>query len=174
MAAPGDPLVAVLDQARIGFGMNSAVLSTRSTDGTAGRSVVAAVGDPLPDGADPLSGADVVVTTGETQQWDLAMFGHPLAAADQQLAEVVAAQVALALQRNRLAGQAAQADRLRQTDVVRTAILAAVSHDLRTPLATIKATMSSLRDESIAWSAQDRAELLAATDAAADQLDSLL
>ena len=57
---------------------------------------------------------------------------------------------------------------------MRTAVLAALSHDLRTPLATIKASVSSLRDRSIAWSEDDQAELLAATDEAADQLDGLL
>ena len=106
--------------------------------------------------------ADVVVTTGDDREWELALFGHPLAAADQQLAEVVAAQVVFTVQRPRLALQAEQAHRLRQTDAVRTAILAAVSHDLRTPLATIKASMSSLRDGSVSWSPEDRDELLAA------------
>ena len=53
-------------------------------------------------------------------------------------------------------------------------MLAALSHDLRTPLATIKASVSSLRDRSIAWTEDDQTELLAATDTAADQLDALL
>ena len=57
---------------------------------------------------------------------------------------------------------------------MRTAVLAALSHDLRTPLATIKASVSSLRDRSIAWTEEDQTELLAAADEAADQLDALL
>ncbi len=174
MALPGNPLLAVLDQARIGFSMNSALLLNGGEAGPGARTVVAAVGDPLVGGVDPLAAADVTVTTGADDEWVLALFGHPLVAADQQLAEVVAAQLVLALERNKLATQAAQTERLRQTDVVRTAILAAVSHDLRTPLATIKASVSSLLDESIPWSDQDRATFLTATDAAADQLDGLL
>ncbi len=176
MAQPGNPLNAVLEQARIGFGMTRAVLlkSSKSGQKADGREVIAAVGDPLADGADPLAQADVVVTVGDEDELLLALFGHPLDAADQQLVEVVAAQAVLALERNELEAEAAQADRLRQSDVVRTAILAAVSHDLRTPLATIKASMSSLRDSTVTWSDQDQAELLAATDEAADQLDGLL
>ena len=176
LALPGDPLTAVLEQARVGFGMNRAVLVKASggPPNTGGRQVIAEVGDHPADGADPVGSADVVVTAGDEDQWLLALFGHPLDAADQQLVEVVAAQAVLALERNELEAEAGQAERLRQSDVVRTAILAAVSHDLRTPLATIKASMSSLRDSTVKWSDQDQAELLAATDEAADQLDGLL
>ena len=88
--------------------------------------------------------------------------------------EVFAAQSVLAVERERMTQQAHRAERLRQTDSVRTAVLAALSHDLRTPLATIKASVSSLRDRSITWTEDDQTELLAATDTAADQLDALL
>jgi two-component system sensor histidine kinase KdpD len=176
LALPGDPLTAVLEQARVGFGMTRAALlkSAGGPQHTGSRQVIAQVGEPLADGADPIGTADVVVTAGDEDQWLLALSGHPLDAADQQLVEVVAAQAVLALERNELEAEAGQAERLRQSDVVRTAILAAVSHDLRTPLATIKASMSSLRDRTVKWSDQDQAELLAATDEAADQLDGLL
>src|SRR6476659_4723753 len=93
---------------------------------------------------------------------------------DRKLAEVFAAQAALAAERDRLTREAEQGEKLRQADRVRTAVLAALSHDLRTPLATIKASVSSLRDRSIAWTEQDQTELLAATDTAADQLNALL
>src|SRR6516162_1073553 len=58
-----------------------------------------------------------------------------------------------------LAGYAAQA--LAEGNRMRTALLAAVSHDLRTPLASIKASVSSLRQTDVAWSAADQADLLA-------------
>ena len=106
--------------------------------------------------------------------WMLALYGHPLTASDRRLAEVFAAQAVLAVDRMRLTREAEQGERLRQADAVRTAVLAAVSHDLRTPLATIKASVSSLRDTTVDWSAGDRAELLRTTDEAADQLDGLL
>ena len=88
--------------------MKSALLLNGTEVGSAAGTVVAAVGDPLPSDTDPLAAADVTVTTGAKDEWVLALFGHPLAAADQQLAEVVAAQLVLATERNRLAGQAAQ------------------------------------------------------------------
>ena len=53
------------------------------------------------------------------------------------------------MERDRLTHQAEQTERLREGDRVRTAVLAALSHDLRTPLSTIKASISSLRDRSI-------------------------
>src|SRR5215470_1321171 len=62
-----------------------------------------------------------------------------------------AAQAAAALDRERLRTQAAQAEALAEGNRMRTALLAAVSHDLRTPLASIKASVSSLRQTDVAW-----------------------
>ena len=54
---------------------------------------------------------------------------------------------------------------------MRTALLAAVSHDLRTPLASAKAAVTSLRSPRRAWTADDRDELLATADESLDRLD---
>ena len=162
-----DPVREVLEQARAGFGMQAAVLVERA--GT-GPSVTIASAGVRPDRPNP--DPDVQIPAGDTRV--LQFYGHPLAAADRRLAEVVAAQAVVAVDRVRLTSVAAQAEQLKQSDVVRTAVLVAVSHDLRTPLATIKASVSSLLDTSVAWSAADRDELLRSTDAAADQLDDLL
>ncbi|MER7350638.1 ATP-binding protein, partial [Streptomyces aurantiacus] len=67
-----------------------------------------------------------------------------------------------------------QARTLAEGNRIRTALLAAVSHDLRTPLAGIKASVSSLRSDDIEWSDEDQAELLAAIEAGADRLDHLV
>jgi two-component system sensor histidine kinase KdpD len=174
MAAPGDPVTAILEQARTGFGMTGAALIAPISPARHAPSVLAHVGEPPPTGADPISAAEAVIKTGDDQDLVMALYGHPLAASDQRLAEVIAAQATLAVQKKQLAGRAQQAERLQQTDLIRTAILAAVSHDLRTPLATIKASTSSLRDNSIDLSPHDRAELLSSADTAADQLDGLL
>ena len=67
-----------------------------------------------------------------------------------------AAQAAAALDRDRLRTQAAQAEVLAEGNRMRTALLAAVSHDLRTPLASIKASVSSLRQTDVTWSRTTR------------------
>ncbi len=63
---------------------------------------------------------------------------------------------------------------LEEVDRVRTAILASVGHDLRTPLAGIKAAASSLRARDVAFSAADRDELLATVEESADRLNDLV
>lgn len=185
MADPGDPLTAILEQARVGFGMTGAALLSGPLGSppivggglptTVSASVIAAAGD-VDDAGGPAAVFDALSADGGDRRdtLQLALYGHPLAAADRRLAEVVAAQAAAAVDRNRLSRKAEQAERLQQTDLVRTSILAAVSHDLRTPLATIKASLSSLRDDGVQWTEPDRSELLATADGAADQLDSLL
>ena len=59
-------------------------------------------------------------------------------------------------------------------DDFRIAILAAVSHDVRTPLAAIKAGVSSLRQSDVAWTEEEHAELLATIEESTDRLDALL
>jgi two-component system, OmpR family, sensor histidine kinase KdpD len=92
----------------------------------------------------------------------------------QRLLDGFAAQVAPALDRERLRTQAAQAEMLAEGNRMRNALLAAVSHDLRTPLASIKASVSTLRQEDVAWSEDDQAALLATIEQSADRLDALI
>jgi two-component system, OmpR family, sensor histidine kinase KdpD len=84
------------------------------------------------------------------------------------------AQAVAALDRARLRTQAAQAEALAEGDRMRTALLRAVSHDLRTPLASIKASVSSLRQTDVLWSEEDETELLANIEQNADRLDALV
>jgi len=80
----------------------------------------------------------------------------------------------VALQQGRLAAQAAEVDRLAAGNSMRTALLAAVSHDLRTPLAGIKAASSALRSTELALTDDDRAELVVTVDESADRLTGLV
>ncbi len=91
-----------------------------------------------------------------------------------RLLDGFAAQAAAALDRDRLRTQAAQAEALAEGNRMRTALLAAVSHDLRTPLASIKASVSTLRQTDVQWTAADEAALLAAIEQGADRLDALI
>jgi two-component system sensor histidine kinase KdpD len=104
----------------------------------------------------------------------LVLRGRPLAAADQRIVEAFAAQAAIALRQERLAEQAAAAAPLAEADRLRTALLRAVSHDLRTPLSSAKAAIAGLRSTEVTFSDEDRAELLATADESLDQLIRLV
>ncbi len=87
---------------------------------------------------------------------------------------VLADQLALAIDNQRLAAEAAEAAALADVDAVRTALLRAVSHDLRTPLASIKAMVSGLRDPTVDWTPGQLAEALATIDEETDRLNRLV
>jgi two-component system, OmpR family, sensor histidine kinase KdpD len=91
-----------------------------------------------------------------------------------RLLDGFAAQAGAALDRDRLRTQAAQAEALAEGNRMRTALLAAVSHDLRTPLASIKASVSTLRQTDVEWTPADQAALLATIEDGADRLDELI
>ena len=106
---------------------------------------------------------------------DLALVVHrALDDTEMRIAEAAAGQAAAALDRERLRTQAAQAEVLAAGNRMRTALLAAVSHDLRTPLASIKASISSLRQTEVHWSPEDEAILLETIATSTDRLDSLI
>ena len=91
-----------------------------------------------------------------------------------RLLDGFAAQAGAALDRDRLRTQAAQAEALAEGNRMRTALLAAVSHDLRTPLASIKASVSTLRQTDVSWTPDDERALLATIEDGADRLDALI
>jgi two-component system sensor histidine kinase KdpD len=77
-----------------------------------------------------------------------------------RLEQAVASLVAIANDRERLEREALEAEALRRTDAVKTSVIQSVSHDLRTPLATIESALDGLQDPTIGLSEADRAELL--------------
>jgi two-component system, OmpR family, sensor histidine kinase KdpD len=104
----------------------------------------------------------------------LRLFGDRRSLISRRTLEGYGAQAAAALDRERLRVQAAQAEVLAAGNRMRTALLAAVSHDLRTPLAVVKASVSTLRQTDVALSGDDQAELLGAIEDNADRLDVLI
>lgn len=100
--------------------------------------------------------------------------GRVLSADDRRVLTAFARAAVASLERQELAEQAAEAARLATIDQLRTTLLAGVGHDLRTPLAGIKAAVTSLRAEDVDWSAAERTELLAAVESSADRLDALV
>ena len=104
----------------------------------------------------------------------LVLRGRVLPASDQRVLTAFAAQVGVALEQARLAEAAAAAKPLAEADRMRTALLAAVSHDLRTPLASAKAAVTSLRSHDVDWSPEDSDELLATADESLDRLTRMV
>ncbi|NED93147.1 sensor histidine kinase KdpD [Streptomyces sp. SID11233] len=161
-------LAALLDRVRETFGMESVALLERQSDvdpwtcaGSVGPGPVARPEE-----------ADVDMPVGDHMA--LALSGRVLPAEDRRVLGAFAAQAAVVLDRQRLVGEAEEARRLAEGNRIRTALLAAVSHDLRTPLAAIKAAVSSLRSDDVAWSEDDEAELLEGIEDGADRLDHLV
>jgi two-component system sensor histidine kinase KdpD len=86
----------------------------------------------------------------------------------------IAAEAAVTLHRLDLSREAAHAEALRQADEMKTALMASMSHDLKTPLASIKAAITSLTDKNIRWSQEDIAAFLRTIDSQADRLNRLI
>ncbi len=86
----------------------------------------------------------------------------------------IADQLAAMLERERLREEAQQAEILRRTDVLRQALLSSVSHDLRTPLASIKASAGSLLAPGVVWSDEDQRSFLTTIDRESDRLNRLV
>jgi two-component system, OmpR family, sensor histidine kinase KdpD len=162
-----DPLPVLVDHLRRTFGLRGAALLRHADDG--GWQIEAASGpEPptVPGGSDqtrPLGGGLV-----------LALRGGGLAAEDLRVLNAFVAQLAAAIDRRRVGAQAAQAAALAEADELRSALLQAVSHDLRTPLAGIKASASSLRQPDIQWSEADRDEFLRTIEDETDRLATLV
>ncbi|TDC83911.1 sensor histidine kinase KdpD [Micromonospora sp. KC606] len=172
------PLPALLNRLRETFGLR-AVSVLESAGMAVGRpdlgrddtiwQVVAAVGERPPNRPD-----EGETTVPVDDRLTVVLAGRPLHASDRRIVEAFAAQAALALRQERLAAEAATARPLAEADRMRTALLAAVSHDLRTPLASAKAAVSSLRSHDVEFDTADQNELLATADESLDRLDRLV
>jgi two-component system, OmpR family, sensor histidine kinase KdpD len=151
----------LLERLRETFGLESVTLLE---DGR----VSATVGVPCTDAR--TADAEVIVD----DRHILLLKGHPLDASDRRIVEAFAAQAALALRQERLTAEAAAAKPLAEADRMRTALLAAVSHDLRTPLAGAKAAVAGLLSNEVHFGPEDRRELLETADQSLDRLDRLV
>lgn len=131
--------------------------------------VIAASG---PDPAESPDQADTVVAVGSGAQ--LALRGRVLSPADQHVLAAFTAQATAALERRALAQAAAHTANLEAADKMRTAVLTAVSHDLRAPLSAARAAVNTLADPELEVAAQDRVELLDIADDSLARLTRLV
>jgi two-component system sensor histidine kinase KdpD len=139
---------------------------------TTGGEVVGAHGTTSGAAPDAAPGTERVEAVGDDHE--LVLLGGPVDAGDEPLLAAVVAHATVLVERRAAARMKAEQRVLAEGERTRTALLAAVSHDLRTPLAAVKAAVSSLRDASVDWSDQDRADLLETIEDGADRLDALV
>jgi len=172
----GNPLPALLDELIVAFRQESAAIVRSPGDavganpgGAPAWTTVASAGSGAPGTPDdgslaiPLTGREVLV-----------LRGPGLTAEDRDILTAFAAQLATALESDRLHAEAAEADSLARANQLRSALLAAVSHDLRTPLASIKAASSSLLSEQLDFGPDETGILLHTIDDEADRLSVLV
>jgi two-component system sensor histidine kinase KdpD len=162
-----DPLPQLVSQLQLAFDADHvAVLA--ADDGDAW-TVLAASGDGVParpEDADvvvPLHGSEVLVLSGDSLGDD-----------DREVLRAFAGQVAIAVQQRELRADAERAAGLAEANELRTALLAAVSHDLRTPLSSIKASVTSLLQRDVDFTPSATRELLENIDEGTDRLNHLV
>ena len=142
LARPGS-VGDMLGQLRSTFGFRAAALLHRSSGGW---DVLVASGPVAPSRPRTPTSAGT-----SARGVALALAGGQLTGDDERLLNSFPAQLAAANERERLQVEAVRAADLAAANTLRAALLQAVSHDLRTPLASIKASISSLRQRDIEW-----------------------
>jgi two-component system sensor histidine kinase KdpD len=159
------PLPNLLDGLVRAFGLEGAAVLHRaeghwSVDASAGRAPAAP------------SEADATIDLDDTHV--LATLGPAFDARDSRVVAAFTQELAAAIEIAELEREAAHAEELARSGELRGALLAAVSHDLRTPLAAIRAAVTSLMETDVQWSREETAEFLATIDAETERLDGLL
>jgi two-component system sensor histidine kinase KdpD len=159
-----DTAEAVVSRLRETFGQDAVSLLER---GRVGWAVLASSG--FPCASTPEEGDTRVQVDADHV---IALCGEPLRATDQRVLEAFAVQAGLVLEYRRLRERDERAANLERAEATSTALLRAVSHDLRTPLATMRAAVDGLLATGVAEA--DRQELLRAVDSSAEQLERLI
>lgn len=152
-----DPLPVMLDRVR-----SSLQLQGMSVHGEDGDLVAVAGEPPAPGDPGRQVGAGTVRWRGR------------VAPGDERVLDAFLAQLTATAERRALRRDAEQLSAVAAADRLRTALLRAVSHDLRTPLASIKASVTSLLQGDVAWTAAEEGEFLQTIDEEVDRLDTVV
>ena len=153
----------ILTRARETFGLTSVALLERADEGGDWTTLACA------GSSDGRRVTDIPVNAHLTLRVDGVVRGP-----DQRLLTAFAAQAAVVRERAELADRAAEAAVVAEADRTRAALLTAVSHDLRSPLASAKASVTSLRSDRVEWTDEAREELLETADESLDRLTRLI
>lgn len=167
LIASADPLPDLVDQLRTLFGLDSVSVLDRVGDSW---TVNTASGDEPP--STPADGTAIALD--EEGSVQLVLRGRAVSNEDLGVLRAFGDQMALALEARRLRQDAQQMEALARANELRTALLQSVSHDLRTPLASMKASVTGLMEGGVGFSPDDRASLLEAIDNSADRLDRVV
>ncbi|WP_246535828.1 DUF4118 domain-containing protein [Nocardioides aquaticus] len=159
-----DTAEAIVQRLRETFGQDAVSLLERTG---VGWQVVASTGGPCASAPEE---GDTRVDVDEDHL--LVLCGEPLRASDRRVLEAFAVQTGLVLEYRRLRGREERAAVLERADATSTALLRAVSHDLRTPLATMRTAVDGLVSGTLGET--DRAELVGAVDSSTEQLERLI
>ncbi|HEY6628695.1 MAG TPA: ATP-binding protein [Acidimicrobiia bacterium] len=124
-----------------------------------------------PDLTNPDQGTEVIELTSDTV---MVLLDGKLSGDDRRVLRAFAVQIANALEREQLELEAGSAEAMAETDRLRTALLGAVSHDLRTPLASIKASVTSLLETGVDWSPDQTEAFLVAILGETERLNRLV
>jgi two-component system, OmpR family, sensor histidine kinase KdpD len=150
----------------------------RRTFGLDGVAVVSTVDDSVQhvavSGTAPVDAATADLVAPISPDLVLLAIGPALSADDHRVLNAFVGRLSTAFEHQRLRAVAAEADALARVDELRTAILRAVSHDLRSPLAGIKASVSSLRQPDVEWPADVRDQFIESIESETDRLSSIV
>jgi two-component system sensor histidine kinase KdpD len=170
-SASGDLPDVLVEQLRRTFRLEGvAVLASVAADaaGDEATPVLARAGDA------PVSAATADLVAPLASGYVVAARGGPLTADEQRVLQPFLGQLSRALEQQRLRQIAAESDALARADELRTALLRAVSHDLRSPLASIKASVSSLRQPDVQWPPEMRDDFLESIELETDRLTAII
>ncbi|GAB3281549.1 hypothetical protein GCM10027449_22670 [Sinomonas notoginsengisoli] len=185
-----------LERVRATLGLRAVtLLARRPPEGSADDAGRVARGAPAgnarggSDSALGASGWDVLATAGEAPPvshaaaddaiapdgyYTLLVGGHPLEPGERRMLQAFGVYLVAMRERAQLARSREANRRLEEGNSIRTAILRAVSHDLRTPLAGIKLSVSSLRQPSVGFTPEEEAELLGTIEDYTDRLSHVV
>jgi two-component system, OmpR family, sensor histidine kinase KdpD len=201
LVGEADPLASVLSQIRSVFEFSSASVLSRgdtgsadNASGTGSANNVAITNKEVGENGDNTAKSErswiVEAVTGQqapTKPEDgesfnlnedgsmvLVVIGPQLGGDNRRVLHIFADQLCVALTARVLQREAIAAETLVERDLLRTAMLQAVSHDLRTPLASIKTSVTTLLQPSMEWATSTHSELLATIDSETDRLNRLV
>jgi two-component system sensor histidine kinase KdpD len=157
---------AVLDGLTRVLGLEGAAVLHREEDGWR---IDAASGDRAP--ANPEAASRTIELD---EEHVLALSGAPMRSEDERILEAFALELAASVELGELEAEAEAAGALSAASELRAAILSSVSHDLRTPISAIKASVTSLLQDDVEWTPEARREFLDTINEETDRLNALV